>query len=359
MIGLVDYDIQNFSTSKFIVPNLEIMKLATYYKTEENLFCRLLSLKEEDLSGYEKIYFLSETHEVPQIPEQFLRSPVVEYGGTAFTNGKYLPFKNSLIDFTLPRPAIYKEYLKGKYDDGIKAKVIANVLDSSYYRCYAGNERLPIPPVLSNKKVILYDRDFFYPNWREILQEISQRKPSSIVRIHPIICKKLSDFFEIRNYPKLARSNNIIFDLDIPLNEVYYMVNKYKNYLKADITPYSNVYIQLGGSFATNFQYFKDFIYKMNLLYCLWSTDIPIKILYEPPFIGYKNPLANLSIRVERWADVTRKDNFPLTLNDRLNTKKKNPAIDEQNLLLKFYPTAKDLFNQSHESIIKGGRWRI
>ena len=359
MIGLVDYDIQNFSTSKFIVPNLEIMKLATYYKTEENLFCRLLSLKEEDLSGYEKIYFLSESHEVPQIPEQFLRSSVVEYGGTAFTNGKYLPFKNSLIDFTLPRPAIYKEYLKGKYDDGIKAKVIANVLDSSYYRCYAGNERLPIPPVLSNKKVILYDRDFFYPNWREILQEISQRKPSSIVRIHPIICKKLSDFFEIRNYPKLARSNNIIFDLDIPLNEVYYMVNKYKNYLKADITPYSNVYIQLGGSFATNFQYFKDFIYKMNLLYCLWSTDIPIKILYEPPFIGYKNPLANLSIRVERWADVTRKDNFPLTLNDRLNTKKKNPAIDEQNLLLKFYPTAKDLFNQSHESIIKGGRWRI
>ncbi len=359
MIGLVDYDIQNFSTSKFIVPNLEIMKLATYYKTEENLFCRLLSLKEEDLSGYEKIYFLSESHEVPQVPEQFLRSPVVEYGGTAFTNGKYLPFKNSLIDFTLPRPAIYKEYLKGKYDDGIKAKVIANVLDSSYYRCYAGDERLPIPPVLSNKKVILYDRDFFYPNWREILQEISQRKPSSIVRIHPIICKKLSDFFEIRNYPKLARSNNIIFDLDIPLNEVYYMVNKYKNYLKADITPYSNVYIQLGGNFATNFQYFKDFIYKMNLLYCLWSTDIPIKILYEPPFIGYKNPLANLSIRVERWADVTRKDNFPLTLNDRLNTKKKNPAIDEQNLLLKFYPTAKDLFNQSHESIIKGGRWRI
>ena len=359
MIGLVDYDIQNFSTSKFIVPNLEIMKLATYYKTEENLFCRLLSLKEEDLSGYEKIYFLSESHEVPQVPEQFLRSPVVEYGGTAFTNGKYLPFKNSLIDFTLPRPAIYKEYLKGKYDDGIKAKVIANVLDSSYYRCYAGDERLPIPPVLSNKKVILYDRDFFYPNWREILQEISQRKPSSIVRIHPIVCKKLSDFFEIRNYPKLARTNNIIFDLDIPLNEVYYMVNKYKNYLKADITPYSNVYIQLGGSFATNFQYFKDFIYKMNLLYCLWSTDIPIKILYEPPFIGYKNPLANLSIRVERWADVTRKDNFPLTLNDRLNTKKKNPAIDEQNLLLKFYPTAKDLFNQSHESIIKGGRWRI
>ena len=57
MIGLVDYDISNFSSSKFIIPNLEIMKLATYYKTEENRFCRLLSLDEEDLSGYEKIYF--------------------------------------------------------------------------------------------------------------------------------------------------------------------------------------------------------------------------------------------------------------------------------------------------------------
>lgn len=359
MIGLVDYDISHFSSSKFIIPNLEIMKLATYYKTEENRFCRLLSLDEEDLSGYEKIYFFSEGHAVPKVPEQFLRSPVVEYGGTAFTNGKYIPFKNSLIDFTIPRPAIYKEYLKEKYDDGIKAKVISNVLDNSYYRCYAGEEKLPIPPVMSNKRLIMYDREFFYPNWRDILEDISNRKPSSIVRIHPIICKKLSEFFEIRNYPKLTRSNAIIFDLDIPLDEVYYMTNKYKNYLKADITPYSNVYIQLGGNFATSFQYFKDMIYKINLLYCLWSVDIPIKILYEPPFIGYKNPLANLSVRIERWADVTRKDNYSIILNDRINTKKKNPAMDERELLLKFYPSAKDLFIQSHEMIAKGGRWRI
>ena len=157
----------------------------------------------------------------------------------------------------------------------------------------------------------------------------------------------------------MTRSNTIIFDLDIPLDEVYHMTNKYKNYLKADITPYSNVYIQLGGNFATSFQYFKDMIYKMNLLYCLWSVDIPIKILYEPPFIGYKNPLANLSIRIERWADVTRKDNYSIILNDRINTKKKNPAMDERELLLKFYPSAKDLFTQSHEMVAKGGRWRI
>ena len=34
MIGLVDYDIQVSTSSQLIIPNLEIMKLATYYKLE-------------------------------------------------------------------------------------------------------------------------------------------------------------------------------------------------------------------------------------------------------------------------------------------------------------------------------------
>ena len=60
MIGLVDYDLQTTSLTALIPPNLEIMKLANYYKTELNTFCRLIDLNENDLSGYEKIYFFSE-----------------------------------------------------------------------------------------------------------------------------------------------------------------------------------------------------------------------------------------------------------------------------------------------------------
>jgi len=61
VIGLVDYDFQSSTSVNLSVPNLEIMKLANYYRTEENKFARLISLNaEEDLTCYEKIYFFSE-----------------------------------------------------------------------------------------------------------------------------------------------------------------------------------------------------------------------------------------------------------------------------------------------------------
>ena len=359
MIGLLDYDYEVSKKASIIIPNIEIMKLATYYKTEENRFCRLLSLDEEDLSNYEKIYFFSESHYPPRIPEIYLRSPQVIYGGTAFTKGKYLPFQNEIIDFTIPKTFIYKESLKQKYDDGVKAKVISQVLDSSYYRYFA-REQLPIPPVMTNKRVYLYDRDFFYSNWRETLDKIISKKPSSIIRIHPIICHKLSEFFEVRNYPKLKRGNDFILDLNIPLDEVYYMINKYKNYLLADIGKSSNVFLMLGGSYPTSFQYFKDLIYKLNLLYCFWSCGIFIKIKYEPPFIGYKNPIANLSFKIEKWSELIKTKKYDISINDRISQKNKNATwIQERDLLLKFYPSAKDLFNQTINSVMNGGRWRI
>jgi hypothetical protein len=51
MVGLVDFDLQsNTSSAVLPPPNLEIMKLATYYRMEENKFCRLVALDEQELS---------------------------------------------------------------------------------------------------------------------------------------------------------------------------------------------------------------------------------------------------------------------------------------------------------------------
>lgn len=87
MIGLVDYDFQIAST--LVPPNLEIMKLAAYYKTEKNIFCRLISLDETELTNYDKIYFFSEQSISPEIPDAFKRADNIIFGGTTFTNGIY------------------------------------------------------------------------------------------------------------------------------------------------------------------------------------------------------------------------------------------------------------------------------
>lgn len=91
------------------------MKLATYYKIEKNTFCRLVSLDEKDFNEYDKVYFFSEKDNPPLVPPQFLQADNIVYGGTAFTKRQYIPFEDPIIDHTIPRPAIYQEYLRQKY----------------------------------------------------------------------------------------------------------------------------------------------------------------------------------------------------------------------------------------------------
>ena len=359
MIGLVDYDWLQSKKVTVLIPNIEIMKLATYYKKEENHFCRLLTLDEQELESYDKIYFFSESSKYPVIPTHYLRADNVIYGGTAFTK-KYIPFKNEIIDYTIPKPTIYKDFLKDKYNDGIKAKIIAKVIDDTYYRIYAGENKLPIPPIKFQKRIYLYDKDFFYPDWKETLEEIIARNPITILRIHPVVCHTLAEYFSLRSYEKFARSNEIILDLNIPLDEVSYMLHHYKKLFLADITKTSSVYLPIGGTLPSQAKYFRDFIYKLNLLYSFWSAGIMIKLKFIEPDIGVKNPVQNISILAARYADISRNRNLDIILNEKIHKRKKdNLYKDEYDLLLKFYPSAKELFNQSFNKLQQRGLWRI
>ena len=358
IIGLLDYDYLQSTSTSIIIPNLEIMKLATYYKTEENQFCRLLTLEEQELDTYEKIYFFSETGKKLLVPEQFLRANNVIFGGSAFTNGKYIPFDNEIIDYTIPRIAVYKEFLKQKYDEGIKTKTISHTLDDTYYRNYAGKNKLPIPPIIPKKRVYLFDRDFFYPDWQYTIEKISYRKPSGIYRIHPIICNKLSQFFDVRAQSKIARSNEIILDLEVPTDEISYMIKHFKNQFLADIVLNSKVYIPLKSKWITKDKYYKELIYTLNLLYSFWANNIPIRIYLVEPKIGVQNPLYELEKAISQWTALDQhKKKSDKTLIDRMGNKK--ILKDQYTMITTAYPEADTLFKQSYNELVKRGYWRI
>lgn len=359
MIGLIDYDLQSSTSIKLHQPNLEIMKLATYYKVQEQQFCRLVSLNETELTAYDKIYFFSEAESQPTIPAHFLRADNVEFGGTAFTNGIYKPFKNEIIDYTLAKPSIYKNYLSQCYQDGVKAKVISQILDNSYYRYMAGNNKLPLPAILPKKRLWLYDIDFFQEGWEDWVDEAERRRCSTILTIHPIICPKLSSFLSIRNKPKISRTNSIVLDIGIPLKDTPYLFREYRKFFLADITQASNVSLKIGGTFPSVFQYYKDLIYKLNLLYCFWSNKIPIRLKYFPPNIGTSCPITNLLRAIELWANS---ENRQWTINDKIIRKTiKEPTIEysEELLILKFYPEATELFNQNYKDLSNRRLWKI
>ena len=357
MIGLLDWDIYQQSASKRLVPNLEIMKLATYYLREQNKFCQLLTPDTQELSNYDKIYYFSEAEMLPKIPEQFSRANNIIFGGTAFTQ-QYQPFENSLIDFLPANTKIYKNFLKQKYADGAKAKVVNAFLDDSYYRMFADKTQLPIPPIFPNKHIYIYDKNLFIGSWKEILNEISNRKPSSIICIHPIVCDKLTKFFELREINKFSRENDIILDLNIPLTQIRYLFRNYKKLMLAEITPYSHVFLPIGGTYATKKLYYQDFVYKLNLLYSFWSCGIMIKMKVRETPIGYFNPIYNLEKKLEEFNFKTKK-NQTLSLNDKIPKKaKKHVLIEQRQLILDVYPSAEELFNQSYEKISTNGEWR-
>ena len=361
MIGVVDYDLQTSNSSKLIPPNLEIMKIATYYRLEENTFVRLVPLNDQDLSGYEKIFFFSETSKNPQIPEQFFLSKNVVFGGTTFTNGIYQPFENKIIDFTLPKTSIYKQFLKQKYQDGIKAKIISNLLDDSYYRMYAGDDKLPLPPIKSRKRVYIYDKKFFVGDWQNIIQTICSHKPIVIHCIHPIICNKLNDYFRMRNCSKLSRTDEVILDIPIPLDEIYYMLKKYKKLFLADITGNSQVFLPLGGNFPTKNQYIKDIIYKLNLLYSFWANKIIIKLKYQEPTIGYIDPIPQLNKAVEAWANGEMK--YKQTLKQRIShrySKEMLQILSQQKEMVQIYNNSfKEILKQNYSLLSERGSWRL
>lgn len=360
MIGLVDLQLQSWDKLQLCPPNLEIMKLATYYQTEENKFCRIINLDETELGGYEIVYVFSESKDYITVPEAFKRAPNVVYGGTAFTGGRYIPFENRLIDYTLARTRIYHEFAKEKRIAGLSDTEILRLLDNSYYRWHAGDEELPIPPIKKRRRIYIYDTDFFQEGWRKVIDKMLQRNPSSINFIHPMHYQKISDFLEVRECFLINRSNDSFLDLNIPLKETPILMKHYKNRLLATINKSAPVYLSLGGSLHYKTEYYKDIIYKLNLLYVFWSCDIPLKIKYEEPALGCYDPLSDLSRLIATWSQGDTK-NYKSII-DRIPKDKKlteiRPEREQLRSILDKYPSADTLFRQTYESTQKGGLWK-
>ena len=357
MIGLIDLQLQSWDKPQLCPPNLEIMKLATYYQKEENKFCRLINLDETELTGYEKIYVFSEADDYVTVPDAIKKAPNVIYGGTAFTNGVYIPFENKLIDYTLARTRIYAGFLKDKYVAGLDEREINRLLDNSYYRWHAGDVELPIPAIQKRHRMYIYDRDFFQEGWRVVIDKILERNPSSINFIHPAHYRKISDFLEVRENSLIAKGNDAYLDLNIPLKETPILMKRYKNRLLASINHSSQVYLSIGGSFHYKTDYFKNLKYKLNLLMAFWSCNIPVKLKYEEPKLGCYDPIPDFSRLLAAWSrgDIKNEKN----IFERIPKTKKDCQEREQlNTILSQCPSLEKVFRQTYTSVQKGGLWK-
>jgi hypothetical protein len=112
----------------------------------------------------------------------------------------------------------------------------------------------------------------------------------------------LSDFFTIRENNIISKSNDVFLDIKVPLTDMNYMMRHYKNKLLELIMPRSQIFLSIGGSYYYQIEYYKNFIYKMNLLYSFWANRIPIRLKYVEPALGCFDPLSDLSKLIASWS---------------------------------------------------------
>lgn len=333
------------------------MKLASYYRREEGQFCRLIKLNEEELHTYDKIFFFSEQQKV-DVPPAFRRARNIVFGGSCFAkNHDYTPFENEIIDYTIPRAFIYKEFLDEKYNEGVKTKEINSFLDNTCYRMYAGNNKLPLPVVQKRKRIYIFDKQFFYPDWKEIMDKLASRSPAGIYRLHPITCQSLSRYFELRSIPKFARTNEIILDLDVALPDLRILFSKFEDRFLADINESSNVYFPFGDTRDGKYSYFQELEYILNLLYSFWAKGINMKLKYIQPKTGVYNPIEELYLLIENWASLSTPAKKRTPLSSKI--KKKTPEQEQYKAFITYLPHSKDLFEQTFDELKNRRFWRI
>ena len=357
MIGIYDCDLFNYKSLYHLpIPNLEVMKISSYYVVEERQYCRLLLPGEQDIDAYDMLYCCAEHTDI--FPSHFMQARKLELVGAGFNNGQYKPFSNSLIDFTLPRTTVYKEFLRDKFDVGYEVRDITRFLDSTYYRIMAGDEILPIPAVRHRTPFYIYDTNIFVHVWEKIIKEIKRRYPSKIVCLHPIWCDDIELYFSAIKYGISPTSEFILnLGLDLELANSYF--KQYTNKMLASILLTSAIYLPLGGTHRTIEEYVNDFVYTLNLLFTFWAHEIPVKIKYLPPAMGAKNPIDLLCKKAENVFSLTTSIKRASSLAEQLPKGKTGKEIREQyDLLCRYCPQANNLFNQSYKGLVERKIWR-
>lgn len=215
-IGLLDQDA--LSSPNTFLPNLEIMKLSTYYKKNKNYVSFILDPNK--IERYNKVVLRKDMNDGEYLSELFLEDKC-EYGGLAFTNGVYVPLAEEIED-SVPDISIYNSYFKKiligkkKYED-LQRKLLKSSfirLSSNGQTCNLDTSKGFIGYGARIENVIyIYDTGIFnILNAYEAIDNIVLGKKQKAKLIYP---QYSDDFSEIEKWCKKKWShseNRFIYD---------------------------------------------------------------------------------------------------------------------------------------------------
>lgn len=217
-IGLIDYDALSYPKKFF--PNLEIMKLSSYFKKDKNIV--KLVLNQSDLDKYSKIYLRKNIND-NDYPSSLILNERCTYGGLAFTNNEYLPMGME-IESCVPDLQIYDKYysnfnvsklVKEKKDMLAKSCFVRLIYNGEIKNFYK-NSCTP----LHKGSIFIYDMNLFDTNnILPILNNIGYK--THIKFIYPQTIKNKEIYFQVCREKWNYAKNKIIFNDKIVLNKEF------------------------------------------------------------------------------------------------------------------------------------------
>ncbi|SHJ10799.1 hypothetical protein SAMN02745163_01321 [Clostridium cavendishii DSM 21758] len=184
-IGLIDADLMDNGTRH---PNLALMKLAGYYKSNGHEVT-LIYNNYKEVKKYDKV-FISKVFSFTNVPKWVIELEHVKIGGTGFfpDGGEDL---SPEIEHHMPYYDLYKEYVEEQLYLGKRRSRFADYLDYSigfttrgcFRKCsFCVNKKYdrvfrhsPVSEFLDDKRPFVYlwdDNILAFENWEEVLNDI-------------------------------------------------------------------------------------------------------------------------------------------------------------------------------------------
>lgn len=182
-IGLYDGDLQKYFHCPF---NLELMKIAAYYKNKNQIVSLSPTFVPE---RYSKFFYRKDYYD-GSFPEKLMTSKNVEYGGLAFTQGIYAPM-DLAIETTPPDRSIYEKVLKTYFDfkgqEGLR-KSYAALTNSQHLRLSLDGKTVwpefekQLKDIDSTSAFFFHDTDLGkIENSYEVIQDILKLRKDTIL----------------------------------------------------------------------------------------------------------------------------------------------------------------------------------
>ena len=296
-IGLIDQDC--LKNKKDFFYDLDIMKLASYYKSKREITKLLLDPME--YTQYTQTFFIKNRFDYKLFSELF-KDKRLTYRGYAFY-GQFLAPLPDDIERAIPDPSIYDTYLK--FNDDIAGRRIPKLL-SIENSCHARLSKdgticnTPIENILyrDTDSVCLYDFNIF--DLQDLRASIEQIKDKSLkLRFSPI-SSDLEDIKYILNKYKLNAENHLIYGETVnqeQLEEIIVLGQAHKDRIKIQILRDFNPYDSDKKFYQIN--------YAMNTILALKNAKTRIHTYIDPHDIDEKTAFLN---NISYWSNRNHSD---------------------------------------------------